>query len=112
SQLRHEAGWEPFRPGIQIRHLHQAGDSRVIGALLWYEAGANIPRHEHLGVEIILVLDGAQSDEFGCYPAGTLIVNRPHSIHRVASESGCIVLIIWELGVHFLEAVPKLANDP
>lgn len=106
NRLRDEPGWEPFRPGIQIRRLYQVDDAGPACALLRYEPGATLPRHEHLGFENILVLDGAQSDEWGSYPAGTFIVNPPHSSHRVASEAGCVVLIIWGLGVRFLEPHP------
>jgi anti-sigma factor ChrR (cupin superfamily) len=106
-QLRHEAGWEPFRPGVQIRRLYQAGDTGPAAALLCYEPGAAIPAHEHLGYEHILVLDGAQADEHGVYPAGTLLVNPPGSAHQVASDAGCVVLIIWERGVRFLASAPE-----
>jgi len=102
-QLRDEAGWKPFRAGIQIQQLYQESDAGPAAALLRYEPGATIPSHEHLGYAHIVVLDGAQSDEHGTYPAGTFVVNRPHSVHRVASEGGCIVLIIWEKGVRFPE---------
>ena len=95
--------WEPFRPGVQIRRLYEADQGGPSAALLRYEAGAGVPPHEHLGYEHILVLDGAQSDEYGSYPAGTFVVNRPHSVHRVASHAGCVVLIIWERGIRFLD---------
>ena len=99
--LRDEDGWVPFRTGIQIQQLYQEKDDGPAAALLRYEPGAVVPTHEHLGYEHILVLDGAQSDEHGTYPAGTFVVNRPHSVHRVASKDGCVVLMIWEKGVRF-----------
>lgn len=101
-RLRDEPGWEPFRTGVQIQRLCHDRDTGAATALLRYEPGAGVPAHEHLGYEHILVLDGAQSDEHGAYPAGTLLINRPHSVHRVASAAGCVVLIIWERGVRFL----------
>jgi anti-sigma factor ChrR (cupin superfamily) len=107
-RLRDEAGWEPFRAGVQIRRLYESEDGGPAAALLRYGPGASVPAHEHLGYEHILVLDGAQSDEHGSYPAGTFIVNRPHSAHRVASDTGCVVLIIWERGVRFLGLEPRL----
>jgi anti-sigma factor ChrR (cupin superfamily) len=105
--LRDEQDWSPFRPGIQIRKLYQENDGGPAAALLRYEPSAVVPLHEHLGYEHILVLDGAQTDEHGTYPAGTFIVNRPHSVHRVASEGGCVVLMIWEKGVRFPEPTPR-----
>jgi anti-sigma factor ChrR (cupin superfamily) len=107
-RLRDEAGWEPFRPGVWIRRLYESEGSGPAAALLRYEPGASVPAHEHLGYEHILVLDGAQSDEHGSYSAGTFIVNRPNSSHRVASDAGCVVLIIWEQGVRFLGLEPRL----
>jgi anti-sigma factor ChrR (cupin superfamily) len=97
-----EAAWTPFRPGIHIQYLYRDSEGAA-AALLRYEPGASIPAHEHLGHEYILVLAGAQSDEHGTYPAGTFIVNPPQSVHRVTSEGGCVVLIIWEKSVRFLE---------
>jgi anti-sigma factor ChrR (cupin superfamily) len=102
ASLRHEDGWEPFRPGVQIRRLYQTPENGPTAALLCYEPGASVPIHEHSGYEHILVLDGSQSDEHGRYAAGTFVINRPGSSHRVASETGCVVLIVWERGVKFL----------
>jgi anti-sigma factor ChrR (cupin superfamily) len=110
--LRDEPGWMPFRPGVQVQWLYRMNDDGPAAALLRYEPGASIPTHEQLGYEHILVLDGAQSDEHGTYPAGTLVVNRPHSVHQVASDNGCVVLIIWEKGVRFPDptSTPRASN--
>jgi anti-sigma factor ChrR (cupin superfamily) len=101
ASLRDEPGWEPLRPGVDIRRLYQEAESGAAAALLRYQPGAAVPHHEHLGHEHVLVLAGAQSDERGHYPAGTFVVNRPASAHRVASAEGCVVLVIWERGVRF-----------
>lgn len=100
TSLKEEPDWQPFRPGIHIRRLYEEPGG-ASAALLRYQPGASVPAHEHLGNEHILVLDGAQSDEYGRYPAGTLIVNRSASSHRVASPEGCVVLVIWERGIRF-----------
>ena len=101
TSLKDEPGWEPLRPGVHIRCLYEECSGGSAAALLRYQPGATVPHHEHIGHEHILVLDGAQSDAHGHYPAGTFIVNRPGSAHRVASEQGCVVLVIWERGVRF-----------
>lgn len=100
-----DGGWQameflPFRPGVEICRLREA-DPAV--ALLRYAPGASVPRHEHTGLETILVLDGVQSDERGDYSTGTLILNPEGTTHSVWSESGCVVLIQWERPVRFLE---------
>ena len=94
-----KADFVPFRDGVDIAPLH-AGPPTV--ALLRYAPGARVPAHYHRGLETILVLAGAQSDERGTYPAGTLVFNPPGTSHSVWSDDGCTVLIQWTLPVEFL----------
>ena len=88
--------WQPFREGVEIYSLYSSGSEGSAAALLRYQPGATVPQHEHSGFEHILVLSGSQSDLNGTHAAGTLVINPPLSRHTVASESGCIVLAIWE----------------
>jgi len=92
--------YRPFAEGVEIASL-RAADPAV--ALLRYAPGASVPRHEHTGLETILVLEGAQSDERGFYPTGTLVLNPVGSVHSVWSEQGCTVLIQWERPVRFID---------
>lgn len=97
-------GWqrcqfEYFRDGVEICRL-VTGEPEV--ALLRYAPGASVPRHLHQGLETILVLEGSQSDEFGHYPAGSLVANPEGTCHSVASSEGCVVLIQWTKPVKIL----------
>ena len=98
-------GWqslpfEPFREGVEISEIF-AGSPAV--AVLRYQPGASVPRHQHNGLETIVVLEGVQSDEQGDYPAGSVILNPAGTAHSVWSTDGCVVLIQWQLPVQFLE---------
>jgi len=95
-----EAAFQPFREGVEIFPIC-AGEPAV--ALLRYAPGAGVPRHLHTGLETILVLEGAQSDERGRYPAGSLLINPEGSAHSVWSDIGCVVLIQWARPVSFVE---------
>ena len=103
-------GWralpfEPFRDGVEICRLGGAGpDTPAQAAVLRYAPGAAVPLHEHVGVETIVVLDGAQADERGHYPAGTVVVNPPGTRHSVHAPDGCVVLITWAEPVSFVDA--------
>lgn len=102
-------GWRdltfsPFRPGIEICWLRE-GSPGI--AVLRYAPGARVPLHLHPDVEMILVLDGAQSDELGNYKSGDLVINAPESQHSVASDEGCVVLLMWSKPVVFLEDTRK-----
>lgn len=101
-----DGGWravpfDPFRRGVDIHWLYGQGGGPA-AALLRYVPGAAIPLHEHTGFEHVLVLDGAQEDEHGRYPAGSFVVNPPGSRHRVWSATGCVALLIWERPVRML----------
>jgi anti-sigma factor ChrR (cupin superfamily) len=93
--------WQPFRTGIEIHCLYGEVGVTAAAALLRYAPGAQLPSHEHVGLEHILVLRGAQRDERGTYGAGTLVVNPPGSQHSVDSPDGCVVLVIWQEPVRF-----------
>ncbi|PZO47290.1 MAG: transcription negative regulator ChrR [Phormidesmis priestleyi] len=99
-----QLAWEPFRPGVTICRLYDEGQQGSSAALLKYDPGAAVPTHSHTGYEHIIVLSGAQSDYQGTHKAGTLVINPPDSSHQVASEEGCIVLVIW--------AKPVVIADP
>lgn len=96
--------WQPFRPGVTIYRLYDEGQLGSSAALLKYDPGATVPTHSHTGYEHIIVLSGAQSDYQGTHKAGTLVINPPDSTHQIASEDGCIVLVIW--------AKPVVIADP
>lgn len=99
-----QGGWrgcvfEPFREKIEICRLFN-GPPDV--ALLRYAPGGHAPRHRHMGLETILILDGMQSDEQGDYPTGAFVMNPEGSEHSVWSETGCVALLQWERPVRFL----------
>jgi len=93
--------WEPFREGVEIHPIYKSAGG-CSAALLRYAPGSSVPTHEHLGYEHILVLTGEQNDQYHTYPQGTLVISPPGTSHAVESESGCIVLAIWEKPVRFL----------
>lgn len=92
--------FEPFRDGVDIHYMKEGAPAV---ALLRYAPGARVPKHRHTGLETILVLEGAQSDERGTYPTGSFILNPEGSVHSVWSDTGCVVLIQWERPVEILE---------
>ena len=52
---------------------------------------------------MIVVLEGAQSDESGTYKQGDVIVNPAGSQHEVWSAEGCVVLLNWSKPVRFVD---------
>lgn len=96
--------WEYFREGVKIHRLYGNQREGPSAALLWYQPGSGVPRHEHLGYEHIIVLSNAQSDHTGEYPAGAIVINPPGSTHEINVKNGGVVLAIWERPVNFLDS--------
>lgn len=102
--LKRTAGFERTWPGVEMAVLYRDEVSGSSAALLRYEPGASIKPHRHTGFEHVLVLEGSQQDERGRYSAGTLVVNPPGTMHHVSSPEGCLVLVIWQSPVEFIDA--------
>jgi anti-sigma factor ChrR (cupin superfamily) len=99
-----ELPWRPFGEGVEIHRLYGDGIAGATAALLRFKPAGKVRLHEHAGHEPILVLTGSQTDQNGVAPAGSLVINPPGTRHSIVSESGCIVLAIYEKPVVFLPA--------
>ena len=102
-----DGGWrelpfEYFREGVTVHWLFKGGPVEPSVAILNYQPGARVPRHRHIGLETIIVLDGIQSDENGDYARGSIMLNPVGTEHSVWSDEGCVVLIQWDLPVLIL----------
>jgi anti-sigma factor ChrR (cupin superfamily) len=102
-------GWrdltfERFRHGIGVHWLLTGGPVEPSVAILHYAPGTGVPRHRHVGLETVVVLDGVQSDENGDYGVGSVVLNPVGTEHSVWSDGGCVVLIQWVLPVVMLGA--------
>jgi anti-sigma factor ChrR (cupin superfamily) len=105
AQWQDKIPWKRFRDGIDIHRLHGDGITGPSTALMRIHKGGRVPLHKHIGCEHILVLSGSERDELSSIKAGTLILNLAGTQHSVVSDTGCIVLAIYESPV-------KFQNDP
>jgi anti-sigma factor ChrR (cupin superfamily) len=94
--------WEPFHLGVDIHWLYREDDHGHSAALIRFQPGGAVPLHEHRGFEHIYILSGSQSDGNGRMNAGSLMVHRPGTRHRIVSEEGCLVLAIYEKPAQFI----------
>lgn len=61
------------------------------------------PRHEHLGYEDVVVLEGAFRDQKGLFGQGDFQLNEPGTMHRPEVQPGapCWILSRYDKGVRF-----------
>jgi quercetin dioxygenase-like cupin family protein len=108
SGMRDEAlVFEPLtadgRSGVGIHRLYtteQTGEHGPAAGIVRYEPGATTVPHRHEGYEIIYVFEGRLEAGAFEYPAGSLVVMEPGSVHAPRSATGAVLLVVWEKPVN------------
>jgi len=88
---------EPGRIGVDHYTLWAPdGDQEdSVGLLLRFPPGAHGDFHEHLGFELMLVLEGTLEHSDGdAFQRGDLVVEAPGTRHQMSSSTGCTALAI------------------
>lgn len=87
---------EPGRVGVDRYALWSPSETEEsVGMLVRYPEGAHGDFHEHLGYELMLVLDGKLDHSNGqSFGPGDLIVEEPGTHHRMSTVAGATILAI------------------
>jgi anti-sigma factor ChrR (cupin superfamily) len=96
--------WRDFGNGLSMSRLARAGERELV--LYRIAAGASADafvKHEHVGGEFYLVLQGKITDETGEYQKGDIVFLDPHSIHTPRAWGETIVLVLWPAGVRLVD---------
>ena len=68
-------------------------------AIIRYLPGAFVPRHLHIGYEMVLVLQGNYVENDILYTPGHLIIRAPGTTHEMRSDIGCTILAMRDIPV-------------
>ena len=103
SFAEQELHFEPLitdgRIGAEIHRLYspqQTGENGPAAAIVRYLPGAAAQPHRHRGYELIYLLSGELEVGDRTYPANSLLVMAPDSVHAPRSLHGCLALAVWE----------------
>jgi len=96
SQIIDVAGieWQERRPGVRQKRLWEDAATARQAVLTRLEPGAQLPLHRHVGNELIYVIEGAVTDDFGTVTAGNVGYRPDGCVHTVSSVNGATVLAI------------------
>ena len=86
-----EIEWQPMHPGILAKPLWSDATTKRRVQLTRFEAGSKLNYHRHDGDEILYVIEGAISDEFGTVTAGNIGYRPNGCVHSVISKCGATV---------------------
>ena len=95
------------RVGVEMHSLYSTDDTGENGpaaAIVRYLPSAEATKpHRHPGFELIWIIEGEIETDDGVYPAGSLLVMPPDSVHRPRSPKGAVGLVVWEQPVRPVE---------
>jgi anti-sigma factor ChrR (cupin superfamily) len=86
--------WEERQPGVKRKLLWEDLATQRRAIMNRIEPSAQFARHRHVGDELVFVIEGALSDDFGTITAGNMGY-RPHGcVHTISTKHGATVLFI------------------
>jgi len=94
-----DVAWEERQPGVRVKSLWEDPDTKRRAVMTRIEPGADLPRHRHAGDELIFVIEGALSDQFGTVTAGNMGYRPDGCVHSISTKNGATVLAIITGGI-------------
>jgi anti-sigma factor ChrR (cupin superfamily) len=91
--------WQDRQPGVRQKSLWADPATNRRAVMSRIEPNAQLPRHRHVGDELVFVIEGAISDEFGAVTAGNMGYRPNGCVHAISSRNGATVLGIITGGI-------------
>lgn len=101
--------WQEYQPGIRFKPLWQDPATKRRAQMTRFAPGAMLPRHRHVGDELIFVIEGAVSDESGTVTAGNVGYRPDGCLHTVTTPNGATVLAVLTGDI---EPAPESSRAP
>ncbi len=101
--------WEERQPGIRAKSLWADAATKRRAVMTRIEPGSQLPRHRHVGDELVFVIEGAIADDFGTVTAGNMGYRPNGCVHTVSTKNGATLLAILTGGV---EPATERGNAP
>src|SRR5207245_10020734 len=82
------------QPGVRTKSTCEDPQSKRRAVMTRIEPDAKLPLHRHVGDELVFVVEGAITDEFGTVTAGNMGYRPNGCVHTVSAKNGATVLAI------------------
>jgi anti-sigma factor ChrR (cupin superfamily) len=88
--------WVEARPGVRQKRIWEDTVNERRAILARFEPGATLPKHRHVGDELIFIVEGANADESGVVATGNMNYRPNGCVHTVTTKNGATVLaVVW-----------------
>ncbi|MBG99539.1 MAG: hypothetical protein CMN58_04225 [Solibacterales bacterium] len=96
--------WVPSRfPGVEVKTLMEDDETGLATMLFKMDPSAQLPLHEHTGIEQTFVLEGSLADEEGEVTAGNYVWRPAGSRHIAHSPKGALAISFFVSPNRFLD---------
>src|SRR5215467_5772536 len=89
-----EIEWSPMVPKVTAKVLWSDPATKRRAQITRFEPGATLPMHRHVGDELLYVIEGAISDDFGTTTAGNMGYRPDGCVHTVKCSNGATILAV------------------
>ena len=91
-----EIPWRDGFPGVRQKPIWEDKETNRRAVLAMFEPGATLPRHRHLGEELVFMIEGSHADESGEIATGNMSIRPRGCTHNVSSRNGALsLLFLW-----------------
>lgn len=91
-----ERGPGMWAPGVRRKLIWEDKAGERVAFLARFEPGTTLPRHRHVGDELMFVIEGAAADEAGVVATGNMNYRPNGCVHTVTTQQGATVLaVVW-----------------
>ena len=101
--ILNEIPWTEAMTGVRQKAIWQDKETKRRAVLVRFEPGANLPRHKHVGDELIFVIEGSNADESGEVVAGNMNYRPNGCVHTVSTKHGATVFALVTGGVEMIK---------
>jgi anti-sigma factor ChrR (cupin superfamily) len=98
-----EIAWVDAMAGVRQKPIWQDKETKRRAVLVRFEPGAQLPRHKHIGDELIFVIEGSVSDESGEVLAGNMNFRPNGCVHTVSTKNGATIFALVSGGVEMMK---------
>lgn len=97
-----EIAWVKAMAGVSQKPIWQDQKTKRRALLARFDPGAQLPRHKHVGDELIFVIEGSNADESGEVVAGNMNYRPNGCAHTVSTKNGATLLAVVTGGVEMM----------
>jgi len=89
-----DMAWTQALPGVRVKQVWEDKATERRAILARFEPAASLPKHRHVGDELIYVIEGASVDESGSVTPGNLSYRPNGCVHTVTTRNGATVFAV------------------